>query len=244
MRTILLIAFLNLLFTTTNAKTWETISHGFYDNPTVWMGDEVPEITTNDTILIKHPLVLTHDLIFDNGTDITIESEGGICGHQKMSMLSDTKLVSYGILELDSLYINGGDMDFLDGHVILSTWAMLEGPEPSSFTISGAAGAVGLWFECLSPYYDFVTVDTEEVSVPEPIKVYPTQVNEFITIEFHKTIPDTEISLIDFNGRILSRQHFNNQQKLNVDLRPWPTGWYIVGIRNENGIEHHKVFKY
>ena len=90
----------------TYATTWETIDKGYWTDTAVWLNGAVPDTMSGDTFVINHPIVISQDLIFTSRAYILITQNGGICGHQKGTLLNSAKLITYGILELDDLVID------------------------------------------------------------------------------------------------------------------------------------------
>jgi Secretion system C-terminal sorting domain len=231
------------------ATTWETISHGYWDSPSVWLTGEVPANISNDTFFIKHPIAISQDLTFEPGAYMLIEDGGGICGHQKMTLLDNTQLTSYGILELDVFQVDGGNANFFGGFLTLTTSASVTG---GSMAVVGATGVVGEWFECQLPFYAFLLnepVHTEETGATTPINIYPNPFTDIITIEnaIHESFSGDELSemrIYDISGREIFKTKLTTGALNQFDLEFSKVGVYVLVIVNKDSVDSCKIIKH
>jgi len=146
----------------------------------------VPDTASGDTFLINHPIVIDNDLRLESGAYMLIQNGGGICGHQIATVLGNAKLVVYGILELDELYVNSGFVRIYKGDVTLTTYAQITGQGGNLKVEEEASLVVGEWFECRLPDYSFARTSTAVV-VPQivnrSISIYPNPFTNALTIE-------------------------------------------------------------
>jgi len=151
----LLFAFILCLFlvNVTQAKIFETVSVGYWNSGGVWLGGIAPPYTSSDTFLIKHPILLNATLTLTTGAYLEIDSMGGICGHQQITVNANAKIIEYGILELDILSIPGGIVNCLNpGLVILTQYGVVS--NGGSLYINCSL-SVGPWFDCHLPEYAY-----------------------------------------------------------------------------------------
>lgn len=251
MKKITLLLLIQILANTLSfATTWETISEGFWDNPSIWLNGEIPPTTSSDTFLIKHPIVVTEDLTFESGAYMLIETDGGICGHHKASVLNSAKITTYGILELDDLYINSGFVDCLGGTVLLTTSAIVTGTG-AMMNVTGAMVIVGTWFECILPNYAFLSqsVDTEEALLEKSIDVYPNPFTDILTVENPTNDlivgeEPSEIKIYDLNGQEVFKGFLTDEGVNTFDLGFLSGGLYVLVVVNEEKVYSGKLVKH
>ncbi len=223
------------------ATIWETASQGFWSNPTIWLNGTVPDSSSGDTFYIKHPIVIENDLVFEEGAYVVIEENGGICGHQKATVLKNAAVISYGILELDDLLVNSGFVHCLSGKVILTTSARLMGAGGKVKIDSVAYLAVGPWFECVLPNYAFLldeTLSTNQTTLPAPLKIYPNPFSSTITIEnrlneLDKKENPSKIIIYDYIGKEVVNTLITRESINTLDLSFLNVGMYRICISNE-----------
>ena len=80
------------------------------------------------------------------------------------------------------------------------------------------------------------------------LKVYPTKVDEQLTIQFHSEVENAiNLLFIDYNGRIVltRKQHlYKGQNTFRIDgLGALEKGTYIVLAKNENQTAYQKIIK-
>ncbi len=251
MKKIIVIFIIQLLANTfISATTWETVSHGFWEDESTWSGGNIPETTSSDTFLINHPIAITQDLIFESGADILIQEGGGICGHYKTTLFNNAQLITYGVLELDDLFVEGGFVGCYGGLVILASSAFLTGTG-AQMIVDGAGVTIGDWFECHLPLYDFLLgnpVSTNETGISPSIEIYPNPFSDNITIEnkIRELITSDEVTLIkihDLNGREVFSTSLTMEPLNHFDLDFLTNGVYFLTITNKEKTYSKKIVK-
>ena len=233
------------------ATTWETVEKGFWADSTVWSNGIVPDTTSSDTFYIKHPIVITNDLIFTSGAYILIEEDGGICGHHKTTLLNNTKLITYGILELDDLYVNSGNVLCLSGDVILTTSATIRGTGGTLKVDSVGRLTVGTWFECVLPNYAFLldeTTGVESTTSPSEVTVYPNPFSTTLTVDSREhprstADPYTKARIYDLLGQEVYATLLTQPGIQQLDLALLPDAMYLLHLSNAGGIYTSRIIK-
>lgn len=230
-----------LVSTLSYATIWETASQGFWDSPSIWVNGTVPDTTSGDTFYIKHPIVVTNDLVFEEGAYVVIEENGGLCGHQKATVLKNAQIISYGVLELDDLLVNSGFVHCLAGKVILTTSARIMGTGAKVKIDSVAYLAVGPWFDCVLPNYAFLldeTLSTNDSKISSGVKIYPNPFSSTITIEngsneLLKSENTRKVIIYDCIGKEAFNALITGDGINDLDLSFLSNGMYRISISNE-----------
>lgn len=225
---------------TSSARVWETSAPGNWDDPEVWLENQTPEEALADTFIINHPLHITQQLLFSAGARIFIEENGGICGHQKLTLETQTKLESYGILELDSLVISGGYAYFFDGFATLTHSALLTG---GGMVLTGASLAVGPWFNCRMPNYDFLQINTIEKNQSEPYLVFPNPLSHQLTIKTAKSRGNIKVTILGNQGQKIVDNDYPLNHQIMIDLSPFSSGIYFLIIEDNESLQTTKLIK-
>ncbi len=223
-------------FQFTRAKTWTTISYGYWSSPTVWFGGIVPPLASSDTFNIKHPVAIYNDLFFNSGSFLRIDSSGGICGHNNITIKSGVNFIKYGILEIDSLFIPGGKVYmYAPGSVTLTCYGIVS--SGGSILISGPLLMVGPWFNCRTPEFHFTGI--EEVNARQKIKLFPNPVSIALTIETELPVYEkAEIEIVNTLGQTILKTRFSNH----IDVSNLRQGFYYLRIVSESDEIHTMKF--
>ncbi len=227
-RSALVFFLLSCSFFTTSAATWTTINAGFWNSTYVWFGGIVPPYSSSDTFLIQHPVAIDTTITLLSGSVFQIDSTGGICGHETMIMQSNTLLTIYGILELDTLYVDGGDV-------------IADNPGDITLTLSGIVSnggtmqiscmmAVGPWFNCQLPEYSFLTGNAEIQA--SSISVYPNPASTGISIDVGNK--PSRLILRCLDGRIATTSETKAQHAF-LSVSEIPSGTYFLEISDSSG---------
>lgn len=230
-----------LASTLSYATIWQTASQGFWNSPSIWVNGTVPDTTSGDTFYIKHPIVVTNNLIFEDGAYVVIDENGGLCGHQKATILNNAQIISYGVLELDDLLVNSGFVHCLAGKVILTTSARIMGTGAKVKIDSVAYLAVGPWFDCVLPNYAFLldeTLSTNDTKISSGAKIYPNPFSSTITIEngLNELLISenpTKLIIYDCLGKEAFKTLLTGDGIHKLDLSFLNNGMYRISISNE-----------
>lgn len=219
-----------------NAVKWETISFGFWNNAAIWKSGIVPPSGGNDTFYIKHPVVFATNLAFNNGAYIKIDSTGGLCGHQKINLNPGSKLISYGILESDTLHVSGGQASlFTASQTTLTCYGIIS--NGGSFFCSGSL-IVGPWFNCRSPEFSFAGID--ELNLLNEIRVFPNPAQTILKFDYPAILINASMKVTNLNGKTI----LESQLLQFIDVSSLPSGIYFLSISDENGKQKHfKIIK-
>lgn len=242
---VLVLIIQTFVMATSYATTWETSSKGYWQDASVWVGGVVPDTAISDTFLINHPIVIDNDLIFEPGAYMLIEKDGGICGHQIATVLSNAKLVVHGILELDELYVNSGFVRVFEGNVTLTTFAQIRGQGGTLKVEEEARMVVGEWFECRLPDYAFARTTTASIKkkvANNPIDIYPNPFTTTVVIE-NSTNEQSEIKVRDITGREVYSITLAFEGNNSIDLSFLTKGVYTLSISTIEGLYATRVVK-
>ncbi len=175
---------------------------GFWNSPSIWANAAVPPYNSADTIIIKHPVAFNNNLIFNSGGYLKIDTAGGLCGHNNITLKSGSKFLMRGILEIDSLLIPGGQVSLLSpGAVTLTCYGILS--NGGSLTITCSL-IVGPWFTCITPTFQFAGI--EENNKNSFIKLFPNPNNGLFVLRIDNEIENGELILINSIGQKIYEQ--------------------------------------
>jgi hypothetical protein len=215
--------------------TWTTVSEGYWNNPLVWSGGTVPSYTCSDTFLIKHYIAFTNNIELNAGAFIFIDSIGGLCAHRDITVNTGARIIAYGLFEVDSLFIRGGQTNYnIPGAVILWRSAIIS--NGGSFN-SNCSFSVGPWFDCRRPEYDFTGLS--ENANKNIISIFPNPTSFNLNIEAPQK---SEIEILNIEGQII-KSITANENNTTIDISDFARGMYFVYVITENGIAIKKFIK-
>ncbi len=91
----------------------------------------------------------------------------------------------------------------------------------------------------ITAQFEVNTVNTDQINVPEQVKIYPNPASGRFIIETQKN-QSSEITVTNLTGQTMYRSS-NSQQNVEVDTNGWPSGIYLVTIQAGNNKSHHKI---
>jgi len=230
-----ILVFFALTFHLAKSTTWVTISSGFWNNPSTWSTGIVPPFNSSDTFRIKHPVAFGNNLVFNSGAFLKIDTTGGLCAHNSITLKSGAKCTMYGLLEIDSLLIPGGQASLLSpGAVTLTCYGILSLGGSLSVT---SALMVGPWFSCRSPEFLFAGID--ELSKSISLKVYPNPTLNTLHIETQQNeFENSEIEITNSIGKCVLKTLYSET----IDISKLSQGFYNLKIIAQNRLIYYSKF--
>jgi hypothetical protein len=215
----------------TKAVTWETVHRGNWSSTAVWLGGNVPPYSCADTILIKHPVVLDSTLSLNSGAHLHIDSMGGICGHQRITVGTGAKIISYGILELDSLVIPGGDVKCLvPGLVVLTHYGFLSN---SGNMFTNCSFSVGPWFDCHLPEYSFA-LGMPSLNTTGGFAVFPNPFSAQATLQADLVFENATIMITNCLGQTVKQLNNVSGHTIALSREGLLPGLYFIRLVQNN----------
>jgi hypothetical protein len=211
---------------------WQTQSAGYWSDGNVWVGGNVPPMSTADTFFIGHAIAIDLPIELMGAGRISIDSMGGICGHTTLTMYDSSSIVIYGLLELDNFIMHGGSGTCEYGGVlILELSASIS--SNAQFAAYGMM-SVGTWFQCELPLYGFLTsVDARPTM---RMDVYPNPTNGRFSMTWEGDRKMSRFTIYDMNGRtIVSSDLTQAQGHFQTDLGELPSGYYHWMAMDDEG---------
>lgn len=231
------ILFMNSAF----SSTWITISKGYWNDGSIWSTGIIPSYSSSDTIIIKHPVVFENNLYLNDGAFIQIDSSGGLCGHNDITVYSNATIIKYGILELDSLFIPGGQVICLGpGQVVLSLHARLT--NGGSLSVNGCSFSVGPWFNCVQPTFDFA-LGIEEFKT-FTFHLFPNPIKSTLNISLSEIKSAINLSLYNIHNQVVYSEKIEGNKLIQLDISNYSNGVYFLNISNNNFSRTEKIIKY
>jgi hypothetical protein len=222
-----------LVFQSAKSTTWYAVSDGYWNSPAVWSTGAVPPYISADTFQIQSHVIISSNLILNPTGQMTIDANGGICGHKKMICYANTRVTKYGVLQLDSMEVRGGVVNcYAPGLVILSHYAFVVG-SGSSFVINGCSLNVGAWFNCTQPEFAFQLAGIDEQS-SAAIFIYPNPSNGIFKINLAGKKLKT-VFLFNILGDVLFQTNASTNTTFNIDISQASPGVYYVKALSDNG---------
>jgi len=193
--------FLFLIFSQAGlSTTWTSVAAGFWNDPSTWSANTVPPYSSSDTFHIRHAVAFQDDLFFNNAALLKIDSTGGLCGHHNITAAAGSNILKYGIIELDTMNIPGGHVNFYaPGQAIFTMYGTIT--SSGSLNVSGCSLAVGPWFECVQPAFSF-TIGISEYNAGT-VNVFPDPATDHFTFSFQSELHNARLQLTDISGRIV-----------------------------------------
>ncbi len=219
-----------LFFQSVQAMTWNTAASGYWSDGNCWIGGIAPPYTSSDTFYIHNFIEMQNSIFLNASSFMKIDSSAALCGHRNMTFPTGTSMLKYGILELDTLFIPGGQiLCYAPGQVILTQYGVLT--NGGSLTVSGPSMSVGPWFTCLSKSSGIEELDENN------FEIFPNPSSRKLNISFP---PETKLlRLISFNGQLIFYENVENKLSAIFDIQS--QGIFFVEIVLDDRIYRKKV---
>ncbi len=231
MKFIFTFLFSSLAIFSVKSAVWETVKSGPWNNNSTWLGGVSPSFTNLDTILVKHYLYLGSDVVLNSGAFLKIDSSGGLCGHQTITVSTGARILKYGTLELDTLLVPGGIVNlYVPGDVILTNYGKIS---KGGSLNSNCGLAVGPWFDCRKPFHNAVE---DELTIGT-ISLFPNPSTGVFTIS--GATQQSTFYLFDVEGKIVFQKLLPSSTET-IDLSKHATGIYFWKIIGKDYIEQKR----
>ncbi len=229
-----LIAFL-MVEITLNAKTFTTYKRGYWQDSSTWQNREMPGFTFEDTIIIKHKVNIKHNLTLNSGAYMRIDTSGGICGHQLITVYTSALIYKYGNLQIDTMILIGGKV-ILDGpeETIFSAYASVSG-QGASLWVKGAPLRVGPWFECSSGNFES---NITSIKNNNWMRVYPNPNQGKMQFYYAYGTPAGKIRITDASSKIVFEKLYEEAVG-DIDISNLDNGVYYWEFINGNQINYN-----
>lgn len=144
----LLTAFcLFLLVSPARAGFYTTAFPGYWNDPTVWQNGQIPPLSGNDTIHIRHDLMFVQPLNLASATLLQIDSSGSLCGHYQIIIQAGSVLGNYGELDADTISLPGGHLyNYASGNMLVTYFGLVN--NGGGWSNLGGSLQVGANFTC------------------------------------------------------------------------------------------------
>lgn len=211
-----------------SAKTWRTVTGGAWSSGVVWEGGVAPPYISADTFLIRTPITINSTLNLNTGAYLKIDSTGGICGHERLTVNTGALVVKYGVLDLDTLYISGGTVYcYPPEEVILSFYGILSGVGSSLHVTSGMQ--VGPWFDCRVPEYTFLS-KIENVSKEIEFTAFPNPFSSSTTLKTGSYLRNATLLVYNLYGELVKEIQNISGETIIFSRDNLPSGLYFLNI--------------
>ncbi len=211
-------------------SVWVSQKPGFWNDSTVWTANQVPQISAGDTVKLMHPVVVQSNLELLSNSHIYISANGGLCGHYSLTMQPNSSMDITGILELDSLFLNGARVNSNPGSLVtLHRSARISG-QGAIWSIRGIV-RVGPWFDCKLPEFAFALSIPSKDEDFSPLQVFPNPAKDKLFIKTQK--PGT-FNLYDKLGRLHLSKNLDQNETV-IQLSTLKSGLFLYTISDESG---------
>jgi Secretion system C-terminal sorting domain len=220
-----------------SGTTWKTISNGYWSNPSTWLGGVAPPYSCADSIIIEDAILLDADLILELGGYLRVDSiDGGICGHYNMTVTSGAEVWNHGLVELETLSINGGGFYCVgSAHVVITaSAAVLEGGYLA--VLESSSMAVGPWFDCELPLFAFA-LGVEDGSISTEMRLFPNPFSNSTTLQTSRPLSNATLTIYNSLGQIADERKNIFGNSIEFNRENLSAGFYYMRLS-----EGHKTY--
>ncbi len=221
-----------LLLQATKAEVVSSIQNGFWQSPTTWSSNAVPQAT--DTILVDHYVQIIDTIFIDPTGQLTIDSCGILCGDACFNghftnygnMYIGCFILNADSYNYDTIFSNNtGGSGLVAGGFMQSFGYINVGPNmPPCVLPSNKTEAVGSCQRIVSGI-------TEADAIPA-FSIYPNPAHETVTISFSSEKNPITIALYSLTGQYLRIIKDTAGANTTINIKDIPTGFYFLQINN------------
>jgi hypothetical protein len=233
-----------LLSFVSGAKTFQTISSGNWNDSLSWYANEIPPWMTTDTIIISDSLVFDHHLYLAGHAQLKIENGGGLCGHETITITSGTACFNAGMLELDTLIVDGGYfLNYGAANLLFKNFMHIyNGGSSASIDSSHTCGCY--WDECFAAvnHSNDTVISNDQIEFNCLAKIYPSPGDGAMNLEY-SLFSTAWFSMYNTAGQLVSKSELPGLAGVQaVHAEALAAGLYIWEVRSgENSCGHGKI---
>jgi hypothetical protein len=195
-----------------------TVQDGYWSDSSTWQGFAIPKFS--DTIIIRHYVIFTDDIVIPSIGYIQIDSSGTLCGQKCFTQKCGSLFYNYGFLHADSVLIT-------DGSNLGAIYALTDfGVSPCLMDRSTGPFEVGATLSCELPLSGI-----KQEYPGTNFNVFP---NPFISSFKISGLNGNQhnINLYNQIGKLIYQNRYitNNQE---IDVSGYSPGIYFIEIRDE-----------
>lgn len=230
--------------------TVKSITQGAWTNPQIWSNGLVP--SAPDTILLKHYITFSNNLIISSPTILFIESTGTLCGNFKLEIGCGATWYNYGAVYLNGFLIRGVAYNYcslkstssgtLVGCPGSNNGGFMGNYPPNGSTSVGFSGPCPGWDETGNSQGGCNAVALQEQFSELKLLIFPNPFTDKVTVEFSEarecvwTIKTSEGILINDSGKCFFK-------KKELDLSILRPGLYFIQIKTQENTFIKKLIK-
>lgn len=229
--------FCSLLLQAAKAEVVSSIQNGFWQSPSTWSNNAVPQPT--DTILVDHYVQIIDTVFIDPIGELTIDSCGILCGDACFNghftnygnMYIGCFILNADSYNYDTIFSNNtGGSGLAAGGFMQSFGYINVGPDmPPCVLPSNKTEAVG---SCQR----IVSVITEANTIAA-FSIYPNPANETVTISFSSEDNAVKtIALYSLTGQCLRLIKTNTGANAIINIKELAAGFYFLQVYNGESI--------
>ncbi|MBK9636575.1 MAG: T9SS type A sorting domain-containing protein [Bacteroidetes bacterium] len=229
----LILLFLLLFFHSAKSTTWMTKENGNWADSSIWLSGVMPAYSTNDTILIRDTVYFDESIYLNAGAFMQIDSLGGaLCGHHNIYVYSGARFHKNGALNVDSLYISGGTVDFIIGGPFLMWYAKVS--NGGYFKITAYLSyCMCPWDTCFIP---ILPVDPIDTTIYNSYTVFPNPSNGNFELKYEQN-QESAFNFYNIMGQLIFTKTLEGTSGLiHFNFDYMPNGAYIWETVSKNTV--------
>ncbi|NCU32472.1 MAG: T9SS type A sorting domain-containing protein, partial [Candidatus Moranbacteria bacterium] len=90
---------------------------------------------------------------------------------------------------------------------------------------------------------EWLSVDNQDIDFYQEFSIYPNPFKDSLNIELNSAITELSILVYDSSGRIIYQNRVSGNDKVEINTKRWPQGFYIVLVSSTNTIWRKKIIK-
>lgn len=230
--------------------TVKSITQGAWTNPQTWSNGLVP--SAPDTILLKHYITFSNDLIISSPTILFIESTGTLCGNFKLEIGCGAKWYNYGAVYLNGFLIRGVAYNYcslkstssgtLIGCPGSSNGGFMGNYPPNGSMSVGFSGPCPGWDESGTSQGGCNAVGLQEQFSEPKLLIFPNPFTDKVSVEFSEA-REFVYSVLTSEGTLINESRKLFLQKKEIDLSFLKPGLYFIQIKTQENTFIRKLLK-
>lgn len=228
--------------------TVKSVAQGAWANPQTWSTGLVP--AAPDTIVVKHYITFSNDLIINSPTILFIESMGTLCGNFKLNITCGAKWYNYGAVYLNGYICRGLAYNYCSiqsssGGTVTGCpggGGGFMGNYPPNGSIQGFSGSCPGWDETGTSQGGCAAVGLRQQFFEQKILIFPNPVTDKLSLEFSEA-REVVYTILTSEGAVINESKKLFFQKKEIDLSFLSPGFYFIRIKTQNNVFMKKLLK-
>ncbi len=213
--------------TKTSAKTMHSLTDGYWNNASIWSGNDVPK--DGDSVYIHHQVLATGDTLLLRDFYLNITDSGCLCGERTHIIFDESILINSGHMAFISLLLQNNTTGLSSGVLLLANFVKATSNSQMTITSGGITITPENDLTCRCITDSSGTDTTGGIDTISTILLLDFEFEMDLTSDTAILCPGDSISI----NRSAALQYLWSTGDTTRFIQPDTDGWYALTLSND-----------